>query len=48
MKSVELPDCDLAAKHFISKTFWEQENKPPGQMMGNPIKLADGPIILAQ
>ena len=29
LKAVELPDCDLAAKHFISQGFWEQ-SKPNG------------------
>lgn len=23
VKAVELPDCDLAAQHFISSGFWE-------------------------
>lgn len=25
VKGVELPDCDLAAKHFVSSGFWEQK-----------------------
>lgn len=25
VKAVELPDCDVAAKHFVSQTFWAQE-----------------------
>jgi len=29
VKAVELPDCDIAAKHFVSKGFWEQ-SKPNG------------------
>lgn len=40
VKSVELPDCDLAAKHFVSQTFWELDNK---KQNGQGI-LARGPV----
>jgi len=39
VKAVELPDCDLAAQHFVSQGFWEQ-SKPNGMIpIYNPAQV---------
>ena len=43
---MELPDCELAAQHFVSQTFWEQDNKKTSKIAksipsGEPLGEVD-------
>ena len=41
VKAVELPDCELAAKHFVSQNFWTQEQQKPQQLPTKPSEVME-------